>query len=131
MMSYNKRWIMSITLVAGFMQTVIAHAAPPASAETEVNFLLGYVEKSGCEFYRNGTWHDSTSARAHLHDKYEYLLARNQIHAAEDFIDKAATKSSFSGQPYQVKCAGSTAVTSRHWLHDELARFRAHQKTRF
>lgn len=125
MMNYNMRLIMIIALVAGFMQAAIAHAVPPANAETEVNFLLGSVEKSGCEFYRNGTWHDSTSASAHLHDKYKYLLARNQIHAAEDFIDKVATKSSFSGQPYQVKCAGRTAVTSRQWLLDELARFRA------
>lgn len=115
------RLILSMALVFGLSSIAVA----VAPVETEVSFLLGYVEKSGCEFYRNGTWHDAKSARAHLHDKYEYLAAFNQINSTEDFIEKVATKSSFSGQAYQVKCNGGTAVSSKQWFSDELTRFRA------
>ena len=97
---------------------------PPATVQAEVNFLLGYVEGSGCAFYRNGTWHDSKAAQAHLRDKYKYLVANNLINTTEEFIERAATESSFSGQPYEVSCNGGATVTSKQWLSDELARFR-------
>jgi hypothetical protein len=63
-------------------------------------------------------------AQAHLRDKYKYLTARNLINTTEDFIDKAATESSISGQPYEVRCKGGATVRSNQWLRDELARFR-------
>jgi hypothetical protein len=94
--------------------------------QIEVNFLLGYIEGSGCEFYRNGTWHDSKTAQAHLRDKYKYFVARNRINTTEDFIEMAATESSFSGQLYEVRCNGGAPVTSNQWLRNELARFRTY-----
>jgi hypothetical protein len=108
-----------------------ARAGPPAMAETEINHLLEFVGSSGCEFYRNGSWYDSKRAEAHLRSKYQWLAARAQINTAEDFIEKAATTSSLSGQPYEVRCGGSEAMTSNRWLHDELTRYRTlgfHQK---
>ncbi len=102
----------------------VARAEPPISVKIEVNFLLGYVEGSGCEFYRNGTWHDSKMAQAHLRDKYNYLVARNLINTTEDFIERAATKSSFTGKAYEVRCGGGATMTSNQWLSVELARFR-------
>jgi hypothetical protein len=92
--------------------------------QIEVNFLLGYIEGSGCEFYRNGTWHDSRTAQAHLRDKYKWLVARNLINTTEDFIERAATESSFNGLPYAVRCNGGATLPSNQWLRDELARFR-------
>jgi hypothetical protein len=77
-----------------------AHAAPPPAAQIEINHLLGLIQQSGCEFYRNGTWYDAQQARAHLRTKYDMLAADGQIKTAEDFIEKAASTSSMSGQPY-------------------------------
>ena len=74
--------------------------------QQEVNFLLGYIEGSGCAFYRNGTWHDSKAAQAHIRDKYKYLAARDRISTTEEFIEKAATESSFTGLAYEVRCNG-------------------------
>jgi len=54
------------------------------------------------------------------------LAAADRINTAEDFIDQAATRSSLSGQPYQVRCSGDAAMTSNQWLRDVLARYRAH-----
>ena len=117
---------MRSVLILGLLAAPVARAEPPISVQIEVNFLLGYLEGSGCEFYRNGTWHDSKAAQAHLRDKYKYLVARNLVNTTEQFIDRAATESSFSGQPYEVRCNGAAAVASKQWLRDELARFRTY-----
>jgi Family of unknown function (DUF5329) len=115
---------MGLILMTGLLIAPIAHAETPVAVQIEVNFLLGYLEGSGCEFYRNGTWHDSKAAQEHLRDKYKYLAADNMINTTEDFIEKAASISSFSGKPYQVKCAGAEPVMSNQWLRDELVRLR-------
>lgn len=120
----NMRLTMASALMLGLLLAPIARAEPPASVQMEVNFLLGYIEGSGCEFYRNGTWHDSKTAQAHLRDKYKNLITRNLINTTEDFIELAGTESSISGQPYEVRCNGGATVTSNQWLRDELARFR-------
>ena len=113
-------------LMLGLLSAPVARAEPPTKVQMEVNFLLGFVEGSGCEFYRNGTWHDSKAAQAHLRGKYEYLVASNLINTTEEFIERAATESSFSGQPYEVRCHGGAMMTSNQWLRKELARVRAY-----
>ena len=55
----NIRLTMGSVLMLGLLLVPVARAEPPTNVQIEVNFLLGYVEGSGCEFYRNGTWHDS------------------------------------------------------------------------
>jgi len=113
-------------LILGLALLPDARAAPPALAQTEINYLLGFIESSGCEFYRNGSWYGPTRAQAHLRYKYEVLAAHDRINTAEDFIEKAATKSSLSGRPYEIRCGGGEAVTSSQWLRDVLARYRAY-----
>jgi hypothetical protein len=99
-------------------------AQQPPAMQVEVNYLLSYVETSGCSFYRNGSWYDGARARAHLQTKYDYLAARNLVGSADEFIDKGASKSSFSGKPYKIRC-GTAEVESGPWFHGVLARFRA------
>jgi hypothetical protein len=81
-----------------------AQAAPPASAVAEINYLLEFIDRSGCRFYRNGSWYDSHRAQSHLRDKYDFLAARGRIKSADDFIEQAATRSSMSGEEYQIQC---------------------------
>ena len=106
------------------MSIPLAHAQPPTSVLVEIHFLLGYVEGSGCEFNRNGTWYDSRAAQMHLRDKFNYLAAGNLTDTTEAFIENAATQSSLTGQAYTVRCAGGATMTSNRWLRDELARLR-------
>ena len=101
-----------------------ARAAAPSVAQIEINHLLGLIGQSGCEFFRNGTWYDAQRAQAHLRAKYDALIASNQIKTAEDFIEKAASNSSMSGQPYQIRCGGGAAMTTNQWFGAALARFR-------
>lgn len=101
-----------------------ALAQPPANVRTEVQGLLQAVEDSGCEFGRNGTWHDSKAAGKHMRGKYDYLVTQDLIATSEDFVERVGTKSSMSGQPYQVRCAGGTTLASGQWLRSRLAQLR-------
>jgi hypothetical protein len=92
--------------VLGLAELSVAGAAPATNAQIEISFLLGVVEGSGCEFQRNGRWYASPAAQEHRRAPYDVLLARDLIQTAEQFIDKAASESSLSGQPYQVRCHG-------------------------
>jgi hypothetical protein len=114
----------ALLLMLSMLVLPAARASPPPAAQVEIDYLLAHVGASGCEFYRNGSWYDGPRAQAHLRAKYDYLALRNLVRSAEDFIDKAATKSSLSGQPYQIRCAGYAAVASNQWLRDALARYR-------
>jgi hypothetical protein len=121
----NSQLAAVLCLVLGLALAPVARAAPPAIAQTEISYLLGFIENSACEFFRNGSWYDGKKAAAHLRDKYEMLATGDGIQTAEDFIEQAATKSSLSGQPYEVRCSGDKAVTTNQWLRDILARYRA------
>ena len=106
-------------------QSPCANAAPPAIAVAEINYLLGFIGRSGCKFYRNGSWYDSHRAQSHLRDKYNYLVARDRIKTAEDFIEQAATRSSMSGEEYQIQCEAGPALPSNRWLHTALLGYRS------
>ena len=117
--------IIAFILALCLSATMGAHSATPDTAQREIDHLLGYVKGSNCEFYRNGKWYGPAKAETHLRGKYESLDKINLIVSAEDFVEKVATKSSWSGQPYQMKCGDQAAVSTQQWLHDELARYRA------
>jgi hypothetical protein len=102
-----------------------ARSAPPASAVTEINYLLDFIGRSGCKFYRNGSWYDSHRAQSHLRDKYKYLAARDHIKTADDFIEQAATRSSMSGEEYQIQCEAGPALPSNRWLRTALLEYRS------
>src|ERR1700737_2777795 len=112
-------------LIIGLLLPPAARATPPLIAQTEINYLIGFIGNSGCEFYRNGSWHDSKAAEAHRREKYAMLEASDRIRSSEDFIEQVATKSNLSGRPYQIRCSGGEALTTNQWLYGVLARFRA------
>jgi hypothetical protein len=99
-------------------------AGPTTAASAEIQQLLSFVATSGCQFNRNGTWYPAPEASAHLAEKERYLAQRGQIASAEDFIAKAATKSSMTGKPYTVRCGSEPPIGSDEWLTAELRRLR-------
>jgi len=121
------RWAGTVALLASFLvvSSVVGASMPSANTQAEIAYLLSYLETSRCEFYRNGSWHDSKAARAHLEKKKNYLMSRSLIGSAEDFIEKAATASSVSGEKYQVRCRPDPSAPTGEWLRAELERFRA------
>jgi hypothetical protein len=99
-------------------------AATPTNAQAEVEYLLGAVADSGCQFNRNGDWYDAKAASAHLRAKYNSLVALGRFATAMDFIEEVATKSSLSGQAYLIRCASAEPLPTNQWLREALARFR-------
>lgn len=112
-------------MLLAFTLHTTAHAAPDPRAQAEIAHLLDYVATPGCQFDRNGSWHDGAEARSHLQQKYDYLVKRKLVTDAESFIARAATESSMSGKPYQVKCDSGKPVASATYLKEELQRFRS------
>ncbi len=82
----------------------------------EITALLSRLESSQCEFNRNGDWYGPAKARSHLERKRAYIEARGELQSTEQFIELAATQSSFTGRAYQVRCPANSAVPSRTWL---------------
>ena len=96
--------------------------AQTMSAKTtqEVGQLFAALKHSNCEFSRNGSWYNAEKASEHLQRKYDYLLKKRLVTTTESFIDLAATKSSMSGKPYQVRCGKTAAVSSNSWFKSQL-----------
>ena len=120
---------LSRTLVAALLATATAWACAgptPAPVRAEIDALLGRISASNCQFERNRSWHSAADARAHLLRKLAYIEKRPEtITRTEQFIEFAASKSSFSGRPYRVKCGNGEPVESRVWLGRELQALRA------
>jgi hypothetical protein len=123
MILYKHLSLLAIATVALSAFAVV----PSASTQAEVDQLLTRLAASGCEFERNGSWHHAAEARAHLQRKYRYLLDKHLVGTTEDFIKLAATQSSASGKPYQVKC-GNQQVPSAQWMSQQLKQLRASGK---
>lgn len=104
--------------------------ADKGDAQREISGLIDALAGSGCQFERNGDWHDALTARAHLQRKYSWLHKRGLAGSAELFIERAATRSSRSGEPYHVRCAGQPVVESARWFNAELVRVRARNSSR-
>ncbi|KZN65010.1 DUF5329 family protein [Pseudoalteromonas luteoviolacea] len=102
--------------------TSLFMSAAAAEIPAEIVHLLDYVEHSGCEYERNGSFHSAKDARAHIMKKYKYY--QEDIESTEDFIRYAANKSALSGKHYKIHCPGQEAMRSRDWLILELNRLR-------
>lgn len=120
MSRFSQRYAIPFAVILCLCLAFFSHPAH-ADMEAEIEYLLLYIESSNCTFHRNGKIHDNKDASAHIRKKYNHT--KRWINSTEDFIEYAATKSSISGDPYQVICDGIQLPTAT-WLTEELARFR-------
>lgn len=126
-MSVHRSPAAALCAVALALLLVAADAAAalaPAAAQ-EIDALLARLAASGCQFKRNGSWHDGVAARAHLQRKLDYLKKHDAVASAEQFIERAATRSSVSGEAYWVRCGSAPPQPSAVWLGAQLEALRA------
>ncbi|MBY5920568.1 DUF5329 domain-containing protein [Ferrimonas balearica] len=109
-----------------FICLVILPAAAQGdpTSELEIQYLLSEIEQAPCLFIRNGKEYDGEEARDHIERKYRYILNRGHEPTAEQFIEFAATKSSFSGRAYQIQCPDQPPEPSATWLLRALETYR-------
>ena len=112
------RLLLSLFLLAGCIATVHADT----TADEEIRALIQAVAESGCEFDRNGSLHSAEAAAEHLELKYS--RGKRYANSAEVFIDRLASKSSWSGKPYQMICDGEVQPAS-DWLTSTLTTIRS------
>jgi len=98
------------------------------STQAEIKALLENLRTSECRFSRNRSWHSGAAAHDHLKRKFNYLVKKGLIAKTEDFITHAATRSSITGEPYQVQCPGRDPELSGAWLIHQLEHLRKTQK---
>lgn len=115
----------------GLLWGPLLSAAPlTAGAQGEIDALLARLAASGCQFQRNGSWHAADEAQIHLRRKLDYLANKGLVANAEQFIERAASRSSTSGAPYRVRCGERPPMASAAWLHAELQGLRAARSAR-
>ena len=112
------RLMLSLVLIAGPIAT--AHA--DSDADTEIRALIQAVAESECEFNRNGSLHSAEAAAEHLELKYS--RGKRYADSAEAFIERLASKSSWSGKPYQMICDAETQPAG-DWLTMRLGALRS------
>ena len=97
-------------------------AAQSGQASNEIRQLIDAVANSGCTFIRNGTEHTANAAADHL--KLKWRRGKKHADTAEDFINNLASKSSWTGKPYSIKCPNQPEQTSADWLAQKLTQIR-------
>ena len=94
----------------------------PDNDEAEIDYLLRAVGNSDCTFIRNGKEHTAEEAEDHLRMKYR--RGKRYAPTAETFIERLASKSSFSGSPYYIDCPNGDPMAAGEWLGSRLAGYR-------
>jgi hypothetical protein len=89
----------------------------PEAADREIQYLLEFVAASNCVFNRNGGSHEPANAADHL--RLKYRRGSRYVNSAEQFIDRLASESSWTGRDYTVICDGEELSTNG-WLHRAL-----------
>ena len=118
------RQIAIFILMLGLQVSGLSSGVTSPTTQKEIDHLLVFVRESKCDFNRNGQWYTSRKAENHLRGKYEYAVKHHAILSAEDFIEKVATKSSWSGHQYLIRCGSAAVIPSGGWLTKELMQYR-------
>lgn len=120
---YRKAYVLVLSLCLLFGVFGGTAMADPSGAEAEaIEHLIDYIGQSHQIFIRNGEEHDAEAAAAHVREKYTRY--KPQIRTAEDFIERAASKSLITGKPYLVKMSDGTQIEINSWLTSELKKYR-------
>jgi Family of unknown function (DUF5329) len=116
----------SMFLKIGFLQSVKAQTAP-ATERQKIEALIQFIASSkDVQFVRNGRVYDATVAAKFLRGKW--AANDDEVKTARGFIDKVASFSGTSGEPYLIRRSDGTEVRSKDYLLVELQKL---EKTDF
>ena len=113
--------------LAGFLLILVLSALPalaatrPPEEQEAIDWLLSEVRTSDAVFIRNGSEYNGEKAAAHL--KSKLVFAGKRVQTAREFIVGIASRSSASGQPYEIRRKDGTRQPLEKWLLERLAVF--------
>ena len=96
--------------------------ASSATMNEEIDALLDAVASSECVFVRNGKEYDVDDAVSHLQMKRE--RGGRYFDSTEEFIERIASKSSWSGKPYEIHCGEDEPYLAIDWFNARLKEIR-------
>jgi len=100
-----------------------ADTAPPAE-KAKIDALIAHIEGlPGATFVRNGSDYNAATAAKFLRGKWK--ANDKDIKTASDFIAKAATLSSTTGKPYQIRLKDGTVTPCAAYLTAQLRKLEA------
>ena len=115
-----------LTLLLG-ASALLAQATPSTAEEQMIDTLIQRVSKmTAMVFLRNGNEYTAADAAKHMQAKYDYF--KKDLVTAEDFIDRCASRSEVTGQPYKVKLTNGTVRDANEFLNSELRALRQKAK---
>ncbi|TGN17267.1 DUF5329 family protein [Leptospira idonii] len=102
-----------------------ADCTNPLSEEQKIEALIQSVKGLDGVFIRNGSEHNAKEASDHLRMKLDsakksFFAPKEKDWTAQLFIEKVASKSSLSGDPYQIKTKDGKTILAQVWLKKEL-----------
>ena len=107
--------------LAGLVLVAVSAHASDSTMDAEIDHLLESVGGSDCVFVRNGDEHGAVAAKAHLQMKRR--KGRRYYKSTYEFIDRIASRSSWSGKEYRIRC-DEEEKTAKAWFVARLERFR-------
>ena len=110
----------TILLIALLITPSIVRAQTvPVTEKQKIDALIEHVgELKDAKFIRNGSSYEPATAVRFLRGKWNANKA--EVKTARDFIDKVATKSGTSGEPYLMRYSDGKEIPSREFLLAEL-----------
>ncbi|MGG4608539.1 DUF5329 family protein [Providencia sp. Me31A] len=106
-----------VSFLSIFVTTQALALSPEEKVRTE-SLLAELGKQQNLTFTRNGTEHSAVDAEAHL--RLKLRKTEKRLNTAEQFIDNVASKSSITGEEYQVKDAQGNMVSANKYLHELL-----------
>ncbi len=130
---FSRKPFLSVVFLSFCMFSQLIYAESNTSPnwpkqQQRIEALLQAIEQADLTFIRNGSEHNAKQAGEHLRMKLKraqnsWFAPDKETWTAEMFIDKLASKSSFSGKPYQIRFTDGEQVDSSLWLYQQLANF--------
>ena len=114
---------LSFLLLLAASASLRAETAPPAE-KAKIEALIAHIEGlPGATFVRNGSDYNAATAAKFLRGKWK--ANDKEIKTASDFIAKAATLSSTTGKPYQIRLKDGTVTPCADYLTAQLKKLEA------
>ncbi|MBP6123748.1 MAG: DUF5329 domain-containing protein [Providencia sp.] len=106
-----------VLLFSVFFVSQTLALSPEEKIRTEA-LLTELGKQQNLTFTRNGTEHSAVDAESHL--RLKLGKTHKRLQTAEQFIDNVASKSSITGEQYQVKDGQGNIIPANKYLHDLL-----------
>lgn len=104
-----------------FQRALQTEPEDPAYQKARIDYLLEVISHTPYNFIRNGSRYKKQ--RAWLHLKWKYYQNRWQVKTAEEFINRVATFSKSTGQPYLIEFPDGRRYPLKPLFIKELERF--------